>query len=488
MQLPSFRIVLLSNPKIQNHSQKILVKILTGIFSSVLFILLTTSLLFGQTQAERIDSLIKTAHEIGIFNGNILVAKNGKVIYQNEIGYAEAGRIRKLNKDLRFNIGSISKEFDAVSIMMLVEEGKLELNNAVSKFFSDLPAWSKKVTLKNLLQYTSGLPKVKFNRYKPFTDADAWRALKELEDLEFEPGTGYIYSNFNIFLLKRIIEKVSGQSYSTFLQDKIFEPNRMNGAIIDPAPNNNRLARAFNNKFIEDDYAEFMSGSIYLTVRDLYRWTRLLHDYKIIKQASLIKLFEGYEQKESTLGTGYIKNDKVLMHWNSGSSYNFESSHYINLKDDFTVILMTNNKNFNVGDLTNAIDAILRNEAFTVPRKSLYMALRTEIYYNGFESGKKLLTHIRSYKKELYDSDVEKAIHKTANYLNVTNKIEDAIELLHFATAEYPDSPKLMFLLGDSYFKQGNKERALAHYEKAGYLDPANEEIEARIKKIKAKK
>lgn len=447
-------------------------KITKSISAIVLFILLSASCLFGQTQAERIDSLIKTAHQRGFFNGNVLVAKKGAIIYENEIGYSDASKTTMLNKHLRFNIGSISKEFNAVGIMLLVEEGKVSLSDSLSNFFSDLPAWSKNVTLKHLLQYTSGLPKVVFDRKKSYTDEDAWRFLRNLENVEFEPGTGYIYSNYNIFLRKRIIEKISGQSYGTFLRRRIFEPNDIAGAVVDPAPNSAHLVKAFDNKYIEDDFPKFMSGSIYMTALDLYRWTHHLHDYNIINKASLLTLFENYKQKGSTLGTGLIKNDELVMHWNSGSSYNFESSHYINLLDDFTVILMTNNKNFNVGDLTNAIDAILRNEPFTIPRKSLYMALRTETFYNGFESGIKLLTHIRRTKKNQYDENVKKAMQNTSNYLLLAEKVGDAIRLLEYATTEFPESPNLFRLLGDAYLKQGDKEQARINYEKANNLDP----------------
>lgn len=157
-------------------------------------ILLGISNVFAQSkQAHEIDTVMHKAHQLGIFNGNVLVIEKGKTIYEASLGYADASKKTKLNTDYVFNIGSISKEFNAVGIMMLKEQGKLSLDDKVSKYINGLPAWADKISIKNLLQYTSGLPDIKWLVVK--NDTDIFNGMKEISALMFEPGTNYAYNN-----------------------------------------------------------------------------------------------------------------------------------------------------------------------------------------------------------------------------------------------------------------------------------------------------
>ena len=132
----------------------------------------------------QIDSLIKIAYERGIFNGNILVVKNNEILYQNEFGYTDASKTTKLNQNSVFNIGSIAKEFNAVAIMMLKEQGKLSLDDKLSKFDLGLPKWAETVTVRHLLQYTSGLPRINWKTVK--NDQDMLTDLRNLKKLSFD--------------------------------------------------------------------------------------------------------------------------------------------------------------------------------------------------------------------------------------------------------------------------------------------------------------
>lgn len=459
-------------------------KSVKNILSAVMFSLSTATTVVAQPYAEKIDSLMTTAHERGFFNGNVLVARGGQVVYQNELGYADSTKTRLLQPDTRFNVGSISKEFDSVALMMLVEEGRLKLDDTVADYINGLPGWAEAVSMDSLLKYTSGLPRVEYDRSAPFTDADAMNFLRGLESLEFRPGSGYLYSNYNTFLRRKIIESISGQSFADFLQDRIFEPHGLRSGVVDPAPGTASLAIAFDHEFVADDFPQFMSGALYLTAQDLFKWTEKLHAHDIIGRESLLTLSEGYKAKRPVIGTVQVKDDELAMQWHAGSSYNFESSHYINSVDGFVVILMTNNKSFNVGDLTSSIDAILRNKPYEIPKKSLYLALRTEVFYHGFESGKKLLNDIIANERQLYELDVEKALAKTGGYLLGLGKLRDAINLLDYAAGKYPASEQFFLLLGDAYLQRGDELRARQNYEKARHLNPENEKILMRLQKL----
>lgn len=179
----------------------------------LLGLLFTTLHLTAQEiRTKQIDSLLHLANANGVFNGNALVAQHGQIIYQASFGYADGSKTRPLTPDLLFDIGSISKEFNSAGIMLLAEKGKLKLENKVSAYITGLPEWAEKIQVIHLLQYTSGLPQLNFN-----TDSANWNALIKLKKLEFEPGSAYIYSNINIYLQCKIIEKITGISYENFV-------------------------------------------------------------------------------------------------------------------------------------------------------------------------------------------------------------------------------------------------------------------------------
>lgn len=458
---------------------------LKSILIPLTIVFATTCSLNAQTRPALIDSLMQASHQAGIFNGNVLVAGNGEIIYQSSIGYADGSKENHLSPELRFDIGSISKEFNAVGIMILKEQGKLALADKVSKFIPDLPAWSDEITVRDLLQYTSGLPKVDYEDV--VNDADAWRNLRALKHLEFEPGTDYLYSNNNVFLQKRIIEKVSGQSYRAFLEQNIFKPCGMKNAVVDPGPGAPALAKAFDNKFVEDDFPMVMSGWVRLTIHDLFQWAAQLHSYQIIDKSSLYELFDSFESKQSSLGHSEFENSELLWHGHQGSSYNFEALLYVNRPKDITVILMTNNKNFNVGSLTMAIEAILSGEPFEIPKKSVYMDLRTEIYYNGFAKGILFYDDIRMNKRNAYDfSKEENDLNKVGAYLVGKDRIDDGMQVFSFIIKEFPESAKAYYNLGEAYFKLGNKNLALQNYEKSFELDDRNKHAKEMIERIRS--
>jgi CubicO group peptidase (beta-lactamase class C family) len=441
-----------------------------------------------QTKKALIDSLLQTAHRRGFFNGNALVVAKGKVIYQNELGYADGNRKKKLSPDLRFSIGSISKEFDGVGIMLLEEQGKLSLTDKVSRFFPAMPAWSHKITVKDLLQYTSGLPVV--NNEQVRTDAETWQALHAVEKLAFEPGTAYLYNNSNTFLRKRIIEQVTGKSYKDFVETDMLEPFGLKNAVVDPAPETQRLARAFDNKFVEDTRDVYQSGWVYVTIQDLYQLTKQLHGYKVISKSSLYALFESYKSsKQSPLGVGRFENGNLLLHYHHGQSGNFEASLYYNPVDDFMVILLTNNRNSNVGDLTTNIDAILRGEPFEIPKKSIEMVLRTEIFYHGFEKGMQWYHHIRKNERDIYDfPNEESELLNTGDYLLEKGRGDDGIKVLKFTVMEFPKSSKAWTYLAEAYLRQGNISLALVNYERAFALDTENKHALQKMEELRGEK
>ena len=419
---------------------------------SSIFFLLFTCILFCQNykitnKKDKIQYLLEEAHQRGFFNGNALVVVEDQIIYQNEFGYAKADKSEKLKKDHIFKIGSVSKEFDGVALMLLHQRDELNLESSVSKYFPDLPSWAERININHLLQYTSGLPNLPNLDIR--TDEQVWDFLSNLDTLNFEPGTSYLYNNLNTFLRKRIIEKVSGQTFSDFVKENILDPAGIKNAIIDPESHEPKLAEAFDVEFKKDTYPPYMSGWVALNITDLYKWITSLHSGKILNQRSMENLYQNFQNNQSTLGSVVMENGKLHYQYHHGQSGNYEASFYYNEREKFMVIFLTNQKGNNVGDLTNSIDAILRGEEFSIPKKSIELSLRSKIYYEGYEAGMRFYDSIKKNSFDIYNfKNEQKELLETVEFLVQYDRLKPAEKLLTYIIDEFKDPIKAREVLG----------------------------------------
>lgn len=183
-----------------------------------------------------IESYIKKLVADDDFVGNVLVVKNGKTLYEASFGFADTAKTIPLTKDYRFGIGSVYKEFPAVSIMQLQEKGLLKVDDKINTYLKDLPNWSSKISIKNLLQYTSGLPKIAWEKYLESNELITYDKIKNdllnLKKLEYEPGKDYIYTNYSPILLSKIVEAITKQSFTDYVTQNLFNPFALNGAVM----------------------------------------------------------------------------------------------------------------------------------------------------------------------------------------------------------------------------------------------------------------
>lgn len=435
----------------------------------------------------QIDSLMKTSYKRDIFNGNILVVKNNEILYQNEFGYTDASKTTKLNPNSVFNIGSIAKEFNAVAIMILKEEGKLSLDDKLSKFDLGLPKWSETVTIRHLLQYTGGLPEVNWKSVK--NDSDMLTDLRNLKKLNFEAGTDYFYNNNNVFLQRRIVEKVSGMSFNDFVEKNILTPTQMNNSIIDPNSENPQFVNAFSNEQVNDAPMSIeYTGWVCPTINDMQKWIVSLHSGKLISKESLITLSEAYSKNsQSALGRGLVENNELVLHQHHGSSSNYEAFIHYNKKENLIVILMTNNKNSRLQEITQAVENILKGVNFEIPKKSIYLAIRQKSYEN-IEEGIKLYNDLKKNNFETYNFADENELNQLGYKLIEKEKLEEAIKIFQLLISEFPNSANPYDSMGEAYYLNGNNDLALFNYKKSLELNPNNSNAEKMIEKIKSKK
>ena len=334
-----------------------------------LLAILTGTRTFAQNdKAKIIDEFLVKANESGVFNGNILVADCGKVIVRKAIGYADASKENLLNVHHRFHIGSIAKEFDAVGIMMLQEQGKLSIKDNLSKFFPQLLPWAKKISVKNLLQYTSGLPDIKYRTVH--RDDDNWKDLQSLEKLEFEPGSSYAYNNNNTFLRRQIIEKVTGLSFKHFVQENMLKVAGISNGIVDPNEGDSMVAKSFNDDFKQDGLEVPISGWTCLNIDDFYKWSQCINNFCLISPASTKEIITPVSaDKQSGLGGGNMEDNKVVTHTHDGTALHYQALVIADNTKERTIVILSNQRQGNLYDIAAAIQSILDNKPYKLLSK-----------------------------------------------------------------------------------------------------------------------
>lgn len=194
-------------------------------------LLLLQSQVFAQDKTAKIDEVMRLSHSYGQFNGAVLVAESGRVIYRKGFGLANMEWNISNEPDTRFRLGSITKQFTAMLILQLAEQGKIKLDGKLSDY---LPDYRKdtggRITIHQLLNHTSGIPSytslpgfIADQSRDPYA-VDAFIKKYASRDLEFEPGSKYSYNNSGYFLLGAIIEKITGKTYEQALKESILDP------------------------------------------------------------------------------------------------------------------------------------------------------------------------------------------------------------------------------------------------------------------------
>jgi len=287
-----------------------------------------------------------------------LVMEKGKVVYRKGFGKADLELNVPLRPDMIFRIGSITKQFTAVAILQLEEQGKLSLQDEITKFIPDYPTHGYKITVEQLLTHTSGVKD--YTRMKEWTGEMQRKDMtpKEIVDffkdqpMDFEPGTKFQYDNSGYILLGYIIEKASGEPYSQYLKKHIFKPLGLKHTSYDNTADLviNRVkgyskadSGYFNSPYLSMTQP-YAAGSLLSTVDDLYTWTKGVRSGRILKPETFAQAEASYVLKDgSATGYGYglvpgeIFGSKVI--WHNGGINGFLSiGIYLPLEDVFVAV------------------------------------------------------------------------------------------------------------------------------------------------------
>jgi CubicO group peptidase (beta-lactamase class C family) len=242
--------------------------------------------------------------QVDHFSGSVLVSKGGELLFRRGYGLANAEHNVPNMPQTKFRIGSITKQFTAMAVMILVEQGKLRLDDPIGKHLGDAPkAWDE-VTIHHLLSHTSGIPSYTsdplygLKMAQPETVRSMIARFRD-KPLAFKPGEKFAYSNSGYFLLGAIIEKVTGKTYETFLKEAIFAPLEMNDTGYDQfktvlphrASGYTQTPHGLENAAYLDMAQPYAAGSLYSTVEDLAAWDQALVAGKLISKESYARMF-----------------------------------------------------------------------------------------------------------------------------------------------------------------------------------------------------
>lgn len=303
--------------------------------------------LFGQNQidqfnAKRLDNLYSTFFQKEGVGCATLIAKNGKVIYEKAFGMADIELNLPAVTDHIFRIGSITKQFTAVAILQLYEQGKIDLNDEIQQYVQDFPVYPKKITIRHLLTHTSGIKNLTdmdslVIKQTPYSAQELIGLFKD-KPLDFEPGEKYSYSNSGYILLGCIIEKVSGKTYADYIKTNIFNQLGMADAYYDSSARiiKNRVKgydldsayQLVNAAWLNTTFP-YSAGGLIMTVRDYFKWHTGLLTHQLIKKETLQKAWTPFQLNDSTFtkyGYGWtlgeVLGSKTLEHGGHINGFN----------------------------------------------------------------------------------------------------------------------------------------------------------------------
>ena len=337
--------------------------------------------------SHKLDSIFTRFNKRYDFHGSVIVAKKGKVVFKNHYGYADFKKKTMIDENSVFQLASVSKQFTAAAILILQENGKLSIDDRVTRFYPGFPY--EEVTVRQLLNHTSGLPKYfwlaehKWDQNHPPSNQEMMDLMEE-HNVErfFSPGASFDYSNTGYMVLASIVEKVSGMEYGDFVKDNIFEPldmentyvyryeqdaiaeNQLSGYRLYKRRWHAKIGGTVNDRIVGDK-------NIYSTTEDMLKWVQGLNSGKIVSERTLTQMYTAGQTKykrKVPYGFGFrIKEDeseKIVYH--NGKWNGFSTSLMQYPEDELVVITLEHSKYNSMKDLNQSVRNIV-DEHFSVP-------------------------------------------------------------------------------------------------------------------------
>ncbi|MBA3943702.1 MAG: beta-lactamase family protein [Herpetosiphonaceae bacterium] len=330
--------------------------------------------------AAQVDALMNKYVAAHLFSGSVHIAHNGTVLISKGYGLADQEQKIPNTPQIRFSIASLTKQFTAMAVLQLQQQGKLQVQDSVCRYVPDCPTAWQGMTIHQLLTHTAGVPDLSdadFQALQPTPNSfEQLIAKTKSKPLDFQPGSKWSYSNAGYMILALIIEGVSGTSYPAFLQKSIFAPLHMNDTgYVQPS---DKVALGYDNSFSKaapfDPVLLYGAAGLFSTTEDLYRWSQALSTTQLVSQKLLDQMFTPFASALPVgsaeepggawygYGWGITKrlNRRMAIHEGIIRGYHSLVERY--LDDKVSIILLSNQNNTELDDIGKALAPIIFNE------------------------------------------------------------------------------------------------------------------------------
>lgn len=470
-------------------------------------------MLHAQTnqESQQIDKLVKTFVALDQFSGTVLVAKKGKVVFSKGYGLANREWNAANTADTKFRIGSLTKQFTAMLILQLYQEGKINLDGHISDY---LPYYRKdigtKVSIHQLLSHTSGLGdfgsrddfwEICKTEYTPQEFIEKYCSA----DLEADPGLRYRYSNSGYYILGAIIESLRSKPYSEVLKERILDVIGMNSSGMERRKEVlSKQASGYNlqyGKYTKPDYINlyaviFAAGGMYATVGDLLKWDRALYTEQLLSNKNLELLFKPNMEKYAY---GIMFNKMKI----PGLAFTSEFSSHTGAINGFrsiivrekhkeqAIIILGNTApggtNVDLNPISNKIYSVINGLSYEEPKLEIVQAIAPKILNGSIEEG------ISFYRKEKLEKNrrfefnlAEGELNTMGYYLLAEGKKAEALAIFKLNTTEFQQSWNAFDSYAEALEGAGQINESIINYKRSLVLNPDNIHAKERLKSLTA--
>lgn len=442
----------------------------------------------------QVDQLIRESAAIDMFSGNVLIAAHGKVVFTGSAGFADWEQKLPFNDSVRFNIGSIGKDFTQVVVAQLAQEGKIDPDASLNSYLDLFPeSISKKITIRMLLRHEAGL-----GDYHPAPVSDLQSRLEIIrqQPLRFEPGTDNSYSNSGYVVLAAIIEKVTGQSFDDNVMNRIFRPLGMkHSQFYYPEMKKMNMSKGTEVKpngmkvtehRVNDVFTPSGDGGQYSTTGDLLRfYESLLSDNQLLTNEYRLQFFSAFSKQPAFTLQQLLTDARTSMGYAGGlNGWNADVEIFPGL--NYIVIALSNFSDSDrpAEELCRRIGQIVMGEPYDAPQIPRFRFAYLQLQAVGVEAFTRTANDIL--QQNGYQTIQGPFFYNQLGYALLSEqRTDEAIILFMKNTQLFPDDPNVYDSLGEAYLSAGDITQARIHYEKALKMDPQNEHASQVLKKLK---
>lgn len=477
---------------------------------------------FQNELTPRLDSVMELFHQHNNFNGAVLVAQNGEILFAEGYGYANMEHGIPNGPDMKYRIASNAKQFTSMLVLQKVAEGKMSLDSTINAYIPDYPSpQGDIITIHHLLTHTSGMPHYagipdffpRFGR-QLFEHRDFVELFWDLELLT-DPGENYSYSSFGYYLLGYILEEVSGKKFHELLDERILHPLGMYDTGIEDhrqilenrAHGYDMVLDGFLRAYFRDLSTALATGDMYTTPLDMVKWDQALREYSLLEEEYQDLIFEpeldgyGYGWR-----IGYMEiddNDSLYYHEHTGGTNGFTSIGTRLPDDGYYILVYCNTRPGEIRPIRQQIVNVLYNKPIDFDRsvpiaaarileeeglqqsldflKELAAASNAETGGNNAEPGG---NNTEPGGNDMEDELTLNHIAQIGRDLMLLDRHREAVDFYALATRLFPDSARAQMLLGDAWHAAGEKENAVTAYARALLLDPSHNATIRRLQGV----